>query len=150
MAETKSQHLETELQTLRAEVRALREQVASYSAQPPVATDHPHIVRIKNVKGGEPLVRGAYVTVRGIVELTQQGQSPEQIAEEHAPLLSLAQVHDALSYYFDHPAEVEQYIREQKEALRRATQLSREIARRRKRAEPANSRRKTVANAGRR
>ncbi len=149
MTETKSQQLQAELQSLRSELSVLKEQMARYSVRPPIATDHPHIVRIEGVQSGEPIVRGVYVTVRGIVELTQQGQTPAQIVEEHAPLLSLAQVYDALSYYYDHQAEIETYIWEQQEALRRATKLSREISKRRKTRKRIAHPKKVNADAGR-
>ena len=142
-----NQPLHAELQSLRAEVQALKEQVARYAVHPPMATDHPHIVRIEGVQGGEPIIRGAYVTVRGIVELTKQGQTPKQIVKEHEPLLSLAQVYDALSYYYDHSAEIETYIREHEEALARAAKLTRTFLRRRKRAKTALRRKKANAHA---
>ena len=147
---TENQPLQAELQSLRTEVQALKEQIARYAVRPPIATDHPHIVRIDGVQGGEPIIRGGYVTVRGIAELTRLGQTPEQIVEEHTPLLSLAQVYDALSYYYDHPTEIEMYIREHKEALKRATRLSREISKRRKRQRLATRPKETAANVRRR
>ena len=144
-----AKELRAELQNLREEIRALKEQVANYSVWPPLATDHPHIVRIRGVHGGEPIVRGAYVTVQGIVELTRLGQTPAQIMAEHEPVLSLAQVHDALSYYYDHQAEIESLIQEEQAALARATKLSNEISKRRKSAR-RTARAKKVAHNGRR
>ena len=147
---TETIRLQSELQNLRAEVRALKEQVAQYAINPPLATDHPHIVRIEGVQGGEPLIRGVYVTVRGIVEMTTRlGQTPEQLAKEYSPRLSLAQIYDALSYYYDHQAEIETYIREHQEALKRVDKLSREIARQRKRRKPATRARGRKASAKR-
>lgn len=48
------------------------------------------------------------------------GRSPDEIAAEHG--LTLADVHAALAYYFDHRDEVERYIAEDQtfaETLRR-------------------------------
>jgi uncharacterized protein (DUF433 family) len=145
---TEKRPLQAELKSLRTEAQALKEQMARYAVHPPMATDHPHIVRIEGVQSGEPMIRSAYVTVRGIVELTRLGQTPERIVAEHSPRLSLAQVHDALSYYYDHPAEIENYIREHREALKRATKLSREIAGQRKRGK-STARAKGAAHARR-
>ena len=39
-----------------------------------------------------------------------QGNSPEQIHEEY-PHLSLAQIHAALAYYYDHQSEIDELIR---------------------------------------
>jgi uncharacterized protein (DUF433 family) len=75
---------------------------------------------VQGVKGGEPIIRGTGVTVQTIVVLTQHGLTPEQIVEEYEGILTLAQVHDALGYYYDHPGEIEQYIAENQAALERA------------------------------
>jgi uncharacterized protein (DUF433 family) len=51
------------------------------------------------------------------------GMSPEEIHDAH-PHLSLAQIHAALSYYYDHKAEFDAEIERQEreyEALRAAT-----------------------------
>jgi len=129
----KKTDLFSELNSLRAEVRILKEQVATYTAHPPMPTDHPHIVRIKGVQGGEPIVRDVGVTVRGIVEMTRMGDTPQQIADAYEPYLSLAQVYDALSYYHDHPGEIEEYIRQHEAAGKEAMKLSREFLQRLKR-----------------
>jgi uncharacterized protein (DUF433 family) len=52
------------------------------------------------LKGHEPLA---------IVEMWHLGVSPEEIPHR-SPHLSLAQVFDALSYYLDHQAEINEYI----------------------------------------
>ncbi len=51
----------------------------------------------------------------------QIGDTPEQIVEAY-PTLTLAQVHDVLGYYHDHPGEIEGYIRENREAQWRMKQ----------------------------
>jgi uncharacterized protein (DUF433 family) len=43
--------------------------------------------------------------------LFQSGKDPEEIANIHR--LSLAQVYDALSYYYDNDAEIEHYIHDE-------------------------------------
>jgi hypothetical protein len=43
------------------------------------------------------------------VEYEWQGLSPEQICHEH-PGLTLAQVHAALAYYYDHRDEIQKQI----------------------------------------
>ena len=140
--------LYTELNTLREEVRALKEQVAAYTACPPMPTDHPHIVRVEGVRGGEPIVDNAYISVRAIIERTRLGETPEQIIEAYERL-TLAQVYDALSYFHDHPTEIEAYIRENEAALKRATKLSREITRQRKRRQRVARRKRTKSRASR-
>ena len=142
-----SVQLHAELQNLRTEVQALKEQVAQYAVHPPMATDHPHIVRMEGVQGGEPIIRGVYVTVRGIVEMTTRlGQTPEQLAKEYSPKLSLAQIYDALSYYYDHQTEIETYIRQHQAALKEATKISREITWQRKRQKSRGRTKGRIAN----
>jgi uncharacterized protein (DUF433 family) len=107
-----------ELTSLREEMQNLRRMVAEILAErrPAIRTNHPHIVRIEGVRGGEPVIRGTGISVRTIVERTRLGDSPEKIVDDY-PILSIAQVYDALSYYYEHPQEIEQYIAENKEAL---------------------------------
>ncbi len=100
------------------EALALREPTAPYAADEKriIPTDHPHIVRIPEVAGGTPLVLGPYNTVWGIVELFQQGMTPEQITKEVSRAidrpLTLAQVHSALSFYFDNKEEIDKTLAE--------------------------------------
>jgi uncharacterized protein (DUF433 family) len=75
----------------------------------PLLTEHPHIVRKDTLLGGEPVIQGTRTPVRAIIEMTRLGETPETIRQA-LPYLSLAQIHDALSYYYDHPEEIEAYI----------------------------------------
>jgi uncharacterized protein (DUF433 family) len=84
-----------------------------------MSTTYSHIARVQGVKGGEPIIRGKGVTVQTIVVLSQHGLTPEQIVEEYEGILTLAEVHDALGYYYDHPGEIKQYIAENQAALER-------------------------------
>ncbi len=76
-----------------------------------VATEHPYIVRNKEILEGEPVVKGTRTPVRAIVEWWKFGASPEEIME-NLPHLTLSQIFDALSYYADHREEIEKYIAE--------------------------------------
>ncbi len=74
-----------------------------------LGTEHRYIVRDDTILDGEPIVVGTRTPVRAIVELWRLGVAPEEIPG-HLPHLTLAQVFDALSYYADHHAEIQQYI----------------------------------------
>ena len=75
------------------------------------ATDHKFITRTPGIKGGEPTVAGTRVGVRDVVcTLRLGGHTPETLAAEAFPHLTLAQVYDALSYYHDHRAEMDEVI----------------------------------------
>ena len=73
------------------------------------ATEHYYIVRNNEILSGEPIIKGTRTPVRAIVEMWRLGLSPEEIPHR-LPHLNLAQVFDALSYYLDHQAEINEYI----------------------------------------
>ena len=58
---------------------------------------------------GEPIIIGTNTSVRAIVGLWRLGTSPEEIPN-CLPHLTLAQVFDALSFYQDNQAEINEYI----------------------------------------
>ena len=69
---------------------------------------HPHIVVRKGFCGGSPVIAGTKFPVRSVVNyVLRQGMTPEELAAEFSHL-TLAQIHDALSYYYDHQREVDQ------------------------------------------
>ncbi len=72
-------------------------------------TEHPHIVRNKEILSGEPIIKGTRTPVRAIVENWRMGLAPEEIPV-HLPHLTLAQVFDALSYFSDHQEEILEHI----------------------------------------
>jgi uncharacterized protein (DUF433 family) len=72
-------------------------------------TAHPYIVHDSAIYGGEPIVEGTRTGVRHIILLFEAGQDPEVIANSQR--LSLAQVYDAISYYYDHEEEIKHAIR---------------------------------------
>ena len=78
-----------------------------------VKTEHPYIVRKSGVCGGSPIIDGSRITVRLVAQFVKTGSSAEEILVSY-PHLSLAQIHDAISYYFDHREEIEQEIEDNK------------------------------------
>lgn len=82
-----------------------------------IRTEHPHIVRKLGVCGGEPVIRGTRFTVRAVVEYVYRlGMTPEEMVREWKHL-TLAQIHDALSYYHDHKELIDRLIQENKESF---------------------------------
>jgi uncharacterized protein (DUF433 family) len=77
-----------------------------------------HIIVTPDTCGGKPRVAGTRIRVQDIVLWTEQGQSPEEIVTDY-PHLSLADVHAALAYYFDHREEIERHIRDADELIER-------------------------------
>jgi uncharacterized protein (DUF433 family) len=77
-------------------------------------TEHPHIVRLEGVCGGEPVIDGLRVTVRHVATLYGRGETIPEIAD--ALSLTQAQVVHALSYFFDHHDEITALIAEEEKA----------------------------------
>src|ERR1700733_5540750 len=91
-----------------------------------VRTDHPHIVRLEGLCGGEPVIDGLRVTVRHVATLHQRGESILEISESLG--LTEAQVYHALSYFFDHRDEIMALmILEEKPEVRLTVQTEEEV-----------------------
>ncbi len=73
------------------------------------ASEHCYIVTDDEILSGEPIIKGTRTPVRAIVELWRLGVAIEEIPSR-LPHLRLAQVFDALSYYDDHQAEIDEHI----------------------------------------
>jgi uncharacterized protein (DUF433 family) len=72
------------------------------------ATAYPHIAKTPGVCGGKPCVAGTRVRVMDIVVLHQRGLAPEAMLNHYSSRpLTLAEVHAALLYYYDHKDEIE-------------------------------------------
>lgn len=73
-----------------------------------VEVSYPHIV--KSPGGPARLERHPRARVAQIVmDYTEYGWSADEIQRQH-PYLTLAEVHSALAYYFDHTEEIEREI----------------------------------------
>ena len=92
----------------------------------PTRHDHPYVERRAGVCGGEPVIVGTRFPVRSVVtSIYRLGMTPEEMVEAW-PYLTLAHIHDALSFYHDHRGMIDRAIRENREtAVRRiATDLA--------------------------
>ncbi|MEW6163024.1 MAG: DUF433 domain-containing protein [Nitrospirota bacterium] len=68
---------------------------------------HPYITSDKKIRGGEPVISGTGIRVLDIaIRYEIMGMSPEDIIVAF-PHLNLSQVHDALSYYYEHKSEID-------------------------------------------
>jgi len=73
---------------------------------------------------GSPVIRGTKFPVRSVVNyLLRQGISPEELVGEFSHL-TLAQVYDALSYYYDHKEAVDQDLEQNAEENHRPNNAS--------------------------
>jgi uncharacterized protein (DUF433 family) len=73
--------------------------------------NYTYITRKKGVCGGKPIIAGTRIKVAQIaIEYDRMGLTSDEIIQAH-PHLTLAQVHDALSYYYDNIEEISEDIR---------------------------------------
>jgi uncharacterized protein (DUF433 family) len=68
-----------------------------------------HIVSTPDIRGGRPRIAGRRISVDDIVIMhLRLGESIEQIAGDYD--LSLADIHAALAYYYDHREAIDRQI----------------------------------------
>ena len=73
------------------------------------------ITRSPEVCGGKACIAGHRIRVLDVVVWHEhQGMTPDEIVS-HIPTLTLADVHAALAYYFDHIDEIQQEMRAERE-----------------------------------
>ena len=71
-----------------------------------------YIIQNQEIHGGEPIIKKTRFPVRSIVfYIIKQGMLPEELVQEF-PQLTLAAVHEALSYYYENKKEIEDLILE--------------------------------------
>lgn len=81
------------------------------------AVEYPHIVKTPGVRGGKARIDGTRICVVDIVALHGQGMKPGEMLEHYSSRpLTLAEVHAALAYYFDHKGEIDSYFEESRRA----------------------------------
>ena len=69
------------------------------------------IVKTAETCGGRARIAGHRVRVQDVVIWYEyQGMTPDEIVS-HIPAITLADVHSALAYYFDHVQEIQEEIR---------------------------------------
>lgn len=71
--------------------------------------EYRYITQTLEVCGGRPAIKGTRTPVQTIVGYYKLGLSVEEILEG-LPHLTPAQIHEALSYYYDHVDEIERDI----------------------------------------
>jgi uncharacterized protein (DUF433 family) len=70
---------------------------------------HPYIIKKKGVQGGKAVIRRTRITVSTIIVWYKTGKEIYEILDMY-PQLTPSQIHDALSYYYDHKKEMEEEI----------------------------------------
>lgn len=80
-------------------------------------TKHPYISLNPKISGGQPVISGTRIKVMDIaVRYELMGISADRIIDEY-PHLKLEQVHDALSYHYEHKNVLDKKYREDQAIL---------------------------------
>lgn len=73
-------------------------------------TKHPCISIDRRIAGGQPVITGTRIRVMDVaVRYELMGMSADKIIDEY-PHLKPEQIHDALSYYYEHKAEFDKKL----------------------------------------
>ncbi|RME47448.1 MAG: DUF433 domain-containing protein [Chloroflexi bacterium] len=91
------------------------DQVADELLREQLAPQHAHIEIVEKISGPQAVIKGTRVPVSTVIGYLRMGETPESLTENILPHLTLAQVYDALSYYYDHQDEIEQEMAENTE-----------------------------------
>jgi uncharacterized protein (DUF433 family) len=80
-------------------------------------TNHPFVTIDPKLSGGQPVVRGTRIKVMEIaIRYELMGMSADKIVDEY-PHLKLEQIHDALSYYYEHKSTLDKKNKEDQALL---------------------------------
>ena len=107
---------------LEAKKGKVGEQSASYAVKKTRSKSKksfPNIEVVKFTGGTSAVIRGTRIKVSHIVGYLQVGETPEVIANEIVPHVTLPQVYEAIHYYFVHQAEIDKEREENTEEASR-------------------------------
>lgn len=78
---------------------------------------HPYITSDPSICGGKPLITGTRIRVIDIaIRYELGGMTPDEIIQQF-PSLSLPQVHDALSFYYERKHEIDLAFQKEEELV---------------------------------
>jgi uncharacterized protein (DUF433 family) len=104
--------------------KKVEEQSASYAvkkskSKPKAEKSFPNIEVVKFTGGMSAVIRGTRVPVHILIGYLQIGETPDIIANEIIPHITLSQVYEAIQYYFVHQAEIDKEREENTEEASR-------------------------------
>lgn len=76
-------------------------------SKPKAKKAFPNIEKVKFTGGMSAVIRGTRIKVSHIVGYLQVGETPETLAGEIIPHVTLHQVYEAIHYYFVHQSEID-------------------------------------------
>ena len=76
-------------------------------SKPKAKKSFPNIEVVKFTGGMSAVIRGTRIPVHILIGYLQIGETPETIANEIIPHITVVQVYEAMHYYFVHKAEID-------------------------------------------
>ncbi len=96
------------------------DQVADQVLREQLTPKHPYVELVQKPNGTTAVVKGTRIAVGHIVGYIRMGETPESLVQRILPHLTLAQVYDALSYYYDYQVEVDEEMKQNTEEYGKA------------------------------
>ena len=85
---------------------------------------HPYVEINPKICNGSPVIKGTRIRIVDIaIEYEYLNHTPDEIISAH-PHLKLEQIHDALSYYYENRAQLDQKIQEDKQFIQKLTKAT--------------------------
>ena len=95
---------------------------------------YPHIESTPAVRAGKPCIAGTRIAVVDVAIAHTQGIKPEEMLTYFSSRpLTLAEVHAALAYHYDHPHELAEYLQRSEKAIEEIETAKAEYLRRKAR-----------------
>jgi uncharacterized protein (DUF433 family) len=95
------------------------------------ATVYPHIEKTDGVRAGKPCIVGTRIAVVDVAIAHGQGYTAHEIQSLFSSRrLTLAEIHAALAYHYDHPKQLEDYLRRSEQAEEQIATLKAKAERR--------------------
>lgn len=97
----------------------VREQSVEYVAKETMDESFPDIEMVEFTGGKSAVIRGTRIPVHILIGYLKVGETPDVIANVIIPHITLAQVYEAIHYYFVHQAEIDKEREENTEEASR-------------------------------
>ena len=86
-------------------------------------TAHPYVEINPEKCSGSPVIKGTRIRVVDVaIEYEYLNRTPDEIVNAH-PHIKLEQIHDALSYYYENRAELDEKIRADEQFIEKLAQI---------------------------
>ena len=77
-----------------------------------ISEGYKYIVRVPEIRGGNPIIEGTRIGVHDVIGLLQNGETPDTVLRSF-PSLTKARVYECLAYYEDHRGEIDLLVARQ-------------------------------------